>query len=347
MEKDINRALIHGLSNKPSNNSSSIKEINFIKNFKLNYPNISIQQFMDIYHEDIIFNQNKQDIVIKNNLKKRSYSFYENLFKKFNWPKPNSYKNIKDYTYHPLREPMPNRGILIIIDGTPNDWLQNNKNFSLHMAIDDATGEILAGYFMPEECLLGYLRILDIILKKYGIPENIYCDIHTILNKKEEELFRLAKICENLKINLITTYTVPSKGKIENKNRIIQNRLINDLKRFDIKKYNKLNDWFNSFYVEYLNKKYSYNPKNTKNHFLSTKNLDLSNMYYIKIETEMLDGNIVNYKDNFYKVINNGKYLNIVKGYPVVIYINILLDNEIKLKYDDKFYKLIKLNNSK
>ncbi len=55
-EKDIDSILIHGLTNKPSNNSPSTKEIEFIKNFKNKYPIISIQQFMDIYHEDIIFN---------------------------------------------------------------------------------------------------------------------------------------------------------------------------------------------------------------------------------------------------------------------------------------------------
>ena len=53
-KKDINSILIHGLTNKPSNNSTSDKEIEFIKNFKNKYLVISITQFQDIYHEDII-----------------------------------------------------------------------------------------------------------------------------------------------------------------------------------------------------------------------------------------------------------------------------------------------------
>ena len=48
--------LVHGLTNKPSNNSPSDKEIEFIKNFKNKYPIISITQFQDIYHEDVIWN---------------------------------------------------------------------------------------------------------------------------------------------------------------------------------------------------------------------------------------------------------------------------------------------------
>ena len=53
-EKDTDSILVHGLVGKPSNNSPSNKEIEFIKNFKNQYPVVSIAQFMDIYHEDII-----------------------------------------------------------------------------------------------------------------------------------------------------------------------------------------------------------------------------------------------------------------------------------------------------
>ena len=53
-KKEIDSMLVHGLTNKHSNNSPSDKEIEFIKNFKNKYPVISITQFQDIYHEDII-----------------------------------------------------------------------------------------------------------------------------------------------------------------------------------------------------------------------------------------------------------------------------------------------------
>ena len=83
-EKDIDSLLVHGLTNKPSNNSPSSKEIEFIKNYKNKYPVISIQQFMDIYHEDVIWNKKMIKIVKENNLKIRSYSFFESLYERFN-----------------------------------------------------------------------------------------------------------------------------------------------------------------------------------------------------------------------------------------------------------------------
>ena len=81
---------------------------------------------------------------------------------------------------------MPKKGMLIMIDGTPHDWFQNGKKFSLHLAIDDATGEYLAGWFSKEECLESYCHLLLLILTKYGIPENIYSDKHTILKSPTE-----------------------------------------------------------------------------------------------------------------------------------------------------------------
>ena len=82
-KKDIDSILVHGLTNKPSNNLPSPKEIEFIKNFKNKYPVISITQFQDIYHEDVIWNSKMAKIVKENNLKVRSYSFYESLFERF------------------------------------------------------------------------------------------------------------------------------------------------------------------------------------------------------------------------------------------------------------------------
>ena len=54
--KDIDSMLIHASTGEPSHNSASDSEIQYLKDFKKQYPKISISQFMDIYHEDIIFN---------------------------------------------------------------------------------------------------------------------------------------------------------------------------------------------------------------------------------------------------------------------------------------------------
>ena len=101
-EKDTDSILVHGLTNKPSNNSPSNKEIEYIKNFKNQYPVISISQFKDIYHEDVIFNPKMKKVVTENNLKERSYSFL-------------SLYIIKKNGYHLLNIKILRKTILIIL----------------------------------------------------------------------------------------------------------------------------------------------------------------------------------------------------------------------------------------
>ncbi len=335
-EKDIDSILVHGLTGKPSNNSAPDKEIEFIKNFKNQYPIISISQFMDIYHEDVIFNSKMKTIVEKNHLKQRSYSFFETLYEKFGWIKPLRHRVKKNDDVHSVRDPMPNRGILVQIDGTPYDWFGDGRMYSLHLAVDDATGEILAGWFMPTECLEGYVHILEIMLKKHGIPENFYSDRHTILiNPIDGNLTQFGKICEDVGINIIAAYTPQAKGKVEEKNEVAQNRLPNDIKRFKIKTYEQLNIWFNDFYIDYLNHKFSYPPKEEESHFVPLDNVDLSNILCIRVERKMLNGNVVSYKNNYYAVLNGDKP--IYKGTTLMVYQNVLT-KVIKVKYKNKFY---------
>lgn len=340
-KKDIDSMLVHGLSDKPSNNSASTKEIEFIKNYKNKYPIISITQFQDIYHEDVIWNPKMAKIVKEYNLKVRSFSFFESLYERFHWIKPIKHKAFnKDYECHPLREPSPQRGILIMIDGTPHDWFQNEKKSSLHIAIDDATGELLCGWFMPNECLEGYVRILQLLITKYGIPENIYCDRHTILiNPKDGELTNFGHMCEDLGINIIAANTPEAKGKVEKWNNTIQNRLLNDIKRYNIKSVDELNIFFNDFYCNYLNQKYAYEPKEEISAFVSLDNKDLSNILCIRANRIILNGNMISWNNFYYQILDKDNSIKqIYKGTQVQVFENVLT-KIIRVKYYGSFYE--------
>ena len=344
-EKDIDSILVHGLINKPSNNSPSTQEIEFIRNFKNQYPCISIQQFMDIFHEDIVFNPKRIKIVKENNLQKRSYSFFENLYRKEGWKSTIKHKCFnKEYERHPLREPSPRRGILIMIDGTPHDWFDNGRKSSLHIAIDDATGELLCGWFMPTECLEGYVHMLEILVTKHGIPENLYSDKHTILiSPIDGNLTQFGQMCEDLGINIIAANTPQAKGKVEKWNNTIQNRLVNDIKRFNIKSVDELNKFFNDFYCNYLNQKYAYEPKEEESCFVPLDNSDLSNILCVREERKMLDGNVVSWKNNYYQIINeDGSIKPIFKGTKLLVYQNVLT-KVIRVKYYNHFYNTIQI----
>lgn len=67
-------------------------------------------------------------------------------------------------------------------------------------------------------------------------------------------------MCEDLGINIIVANTPQAKDKVEKWNNTIQNRLINDIKVYNIKSIDVLNKFFNDYYCNYLNQKYAYEP---------------------------------------------------------------------------------------
>ena len=344
-KKDIDNLLVHGLTGKNSNNSAPSQEIEYIKNFKNQYPVISISQFMDIYHEDVIWNKEKQDDVKKYNLKVRSKSFFQQLYKKEGWKSPVKHKSLKnDSNQHPLRDPSPRRGTLIMTDGTPHDWFGNGKLFSLHMTLDDATDEILSGWFMPTECQLGYCYAFKIMFEKYGLPQSIYSDRTTILwNQKDGELTQVGRMLDELGIELIYANTPQAKGKIENKNKVVQNRLLNDIKRFNIKTYDELNKWFNDYYIDYLNKKFSYPPLEEETDFIPLDNTDLSTIMCIKVDRKILNGNMISINNNYYIPINSdGSDFVFYKGTTVEVWQDVFT-NDIRIFKNNKIYNTRKI----
>ena len=227
-KKDIDSILQHGNKGRKPSITASPQEVNYIREFKKKYPNISISQFQDIYNEDVIFNPSMINDVLEFNLKKRSESFFQQLFKKEGWNSPIKHRKFKGKDIHPLRDPSPRTGMLIMTDGTPHDWFGNGHKFSLHMTLDDATGEIKSGWFTPNECMLGYCYAFKIMIEKYGIPDSLYSDKTTILwDPKEGNLTHVGRMLGDLGINLIYANSPEAKGKIEKMNFTIQNRLLN------------------------------------------------------------------------------------------------------------------------
>ena len=345
-KKDIDDLLIHGLTGKNSNNSVPDKEIEYIKEFKNQYPNISISQFRDIYHEDVIWNKEKEDDVKKYNLKVRSKSFFQQLYKKEGWKSPIKHKCFNnDKTIHPLRNPSPRTGMLIMTDGTPHDWFQNGNTASLHMTLDDATDKILSGYFMPTECQLGYCHAFKLMLEKNGIPQAIYSDRTTILwDPKDSELTQVGRMLDELGIELIYANTAEAKGKIENKNKVVQNRLLNDIIRFKIKTYDELNKWFNDYYIDYLNKKFSYSPKEKESEFIPLGNTDLTKIMCIKGNRTILNGNMISINNEYYIPIDNdGNDFIFYKGTIVEVWKDVFNGN-VRIFKNDKIYNTRKIN---
>lgn len=350
-EEGLDDVLIHKNRGSTSHNKAPESELEFIRNFKVQYPKITIAHFKDIYEEDVVLNEERKDDVLKYNLKIRSYSFYQSLYREYGWKSPIKHKRkISDRgSIHLIRKPSECFGHLVQIDGSPHDWFDDGNKYTLHLAVDDATSKVLAGYFTKNECLYGYFQMMKIMLIKYGVPLNIYSDKHTIFKGLDGNITVFGQVLEQLGINPIYANTPQAKGRVERSNNTYQNRLINDIKRFKIKDYDELNIWFNEFYCDYLNKKFSYTPSSPYDEFVyMDDNYNYNQLFSIRFTRVIGTNSMFSFNSyNYAPLDEDGKIIYIRKNVKVNLRFEILTDKLIMYRFGKK-YECVKLQpNSK
>ena len=79
------------------------------------------------------------------------------------------------------RERMPREGMLVQIDGSLHRWLgDDHPQLTLHLAVDDASGKVLAARFRRDEDTCGYFELLGDLIGSHGIPLALYSDRHSV-----------------------------------------------------------------------------------------------------------------------------------------------------------------------
>lgn len=251
---------------------------------------------------------------------------------------------------HLLRKPSDRRGHLIQIDGTPYDWFDDGTMHCLHLAVDDATSDILAGWFTNHECLFGHCKMFEIILKKHGIPTYVYSDRHSILkNNMNDNDTTFGEIMRSIGIEQIFALSPEAKGRIERANGTIQRRLPIDIKRFGIKNYDEINNWFNDFYIPYINKKFAFKAIDPNSEFeeILDENFNYNRLFSAKF-TRVMGTNSMFLFDNYvYSLIDSdtGEVIYVRKGVKINVILEILTKN-IYVLYHSKTYECINLGPS-
>ena len=142
------------------------------------------------------------------------------------------------------RDRMPQEGTLLQVDGSPHHWFgPDQPACSLLVAIDDATGAVVAAVFRQQEDAQGYFLLLQQVLKTKGIPLDIYHDRHSVFqdNSKrpwtlQEELqgrkeqTQFGRALEELGITSIAAHSPQAKGRVERLNGTLQDRLVQELR---------------------------------------------------------------------------------------------------------------------
>jgi transposase len=144
---------------------------------------------------------------------------------------------------HRARRPRhPAMGRLVLIDGSPFDWLGTGTSLLLLGAIDDATSTVLALHLRPTEDLHGYLTLLQRLADRHGLPVTLYGDRLGVFVRNDahwslaEELqgsrhpTQFGQVRRDLGIGYIAAHSPQAKGRIERLWATLQDRLVAELR---------------------------------------------------------------------------------------------------------------------
>lgn len=139
--------------------------------------------------------------------------------------------------YRSRRERMPQAGLLVQIDGSPHDWLEDRgPRLTLVGAIDDATGTIVAATFCAVEDGRAYLTILAAMCREHGVPAAVYRDRSGIFapirpgGPLGDAGTQVGRAFAELGINSIPAASPQAKGRVERLWGTCQDRLVSELR---------------------------------------------------------------------------------------------------------------------
>lgn len=166
---------------------------------------------------------------------------------------------------HRRRKRKAREGIMLQMDASPFDWLNDGQEYSIHGAIDDATGKVVALYMCKHECLQGYFEVMRKVITKNGIPVSLYADRHAIfISPKDGKLTieeqlegvvvkdtQFGRAVKQLGITLIKARSPQAKGRIERLWETLQSRMPIEFALASINTIDAANTFLEEYIVEY------------------------------------------------------------------------------------------------
>jgi len=176
---------------------------------------------------------------------------------------------------HRSRRPRrPQMGLMMQWDGSPHRWFGPKRSpCTLIHATDDASGTVLGAKFRPTEDAIGYLLVLDQVLRRHGVPAAVYQDRHAALCRSdqhwshEEELAgvrfptHVGRVLQDLIIEPLTAYSAQAKGRIERQGGTCQDRLVAEMELKGITEIDQANDWLDRTFIDRFNGRFAKRPE--------------------------------------------------------------------------------------
>ena len=178
-------------------------------------------------------------------------------------------------------------GLLMQWDGSPHPWFGPDRPpCSLLHAVDDATGTLLGALFRPQEDAVGYLQLLDMVVRRHGAPAAVYQDRHGALSRNddrwshEEELAgvrfptHVGRVLEDLGIKAISAFSAQAKGRIERQGGTFQDRMVAEMDLDKVTEIESANIWLEQTFLPRYNARFALGPAQPGSAFRKIRAVD-------------------------------------------------------------------------
>lgn len=164
-------------------------------------------------------------------------------------------KDVQRTALHQPRERRPCRGELVQIDGSRHDWFEGRGAVcTLLVYVDDATGELLQLYFADSESTTSYFEATRRYIRQHGKPQAFYADRAAVFRSPlatSDTCTQFQRALDQLGIELICANTPQAKGRVERANRVLQDRLVKELRLDGIDNIEAANAWCEKYVLRH------------------------------------------------------------------------------------------------
>ncbi len=220
---------------------------------------------------------------------------------------PKLKKRVKIYRLRPRKA---RSGELVQVDGSEHDWFEGRgPRCTLLVYIDDASSEILHLKFVKSENTLDYFLATREYIEKCGRPEAFYLDKHSVFRVNHvgaltgDGRTQFGRAMSDLGIKLISANSPQAKGRVERRNRDLQNRLVKAMRLAKICNIEAANAFLPQFTYGF-NQQFAKIPQDPHNaHRSLLENHNLNRIFSLQYKRYLSKSLTLQYNNVIYQVM--------------------------------------------
>src|SRR6266481_3531219 len=202
------------------------------------------------------------------------------------------------------RRPLP--GMLLHIDGSRHQWLQDERWYDLIVILDDATSEIYYAQLVEEESTVTVMAGLKEVIERKGVFCALYSDrgSHFWLTPKVggkvdyQRRTQVGRALQELGVQMIPAYSPQARGRSERSFGTWQGRLPQELRLAGCGTMEQANQFLRERYVGEFNRRFQVGAAQRGTAFVPCRSRDLELVFSVQSERAVNRDNTVSFQNH-------------------------------------------------